>query len=198
MLSSDELIQAVVDCLPEIEMKLSSAASGLTSISVPEGIGPLRLSRREVDEILTSFSLEVSNGHGRSTVEDPWFQDGMAEMADQLFLHQFAPTASEVSAEFVKDISRVLALNPALFPQLSPLVTRLKAKTVTNSQHFRKFDDIADIADDLVTALEDKVPYYVLRILDEIADFSGCVIAPMEVKRVGMGTPANDNVLSVQ
>ena len=189
----EDFMENFVERFKAVEEALEAAREELNSVGLPQGIGPLRLSRHEIGNIV----LSVAGLPGRETPGDPRDEqlvaEGLDELAEQLYLHQFADTLREVCASFHRDMVSVLRHNPLMMGSLSPIVSQLKTETSSALQRSRKFETLRQMADECIERWSDEAPDYVLRILDELADFADAMTLPMGDDPKGAPPADNDN-----
>jgi len=184
----------------DVEQALLEARRDVNEVELPEGIGPLRLSLHEVMNILESVVefVETAPDPADSSQQVQFkkqLREGIDEIADQLYLHQFSPTLAEVREGFHKDLVKVILHNPMLMAVLSPIVRLLKGQTVTRLEVSKKFTMVSDATSAVLETLDEaNTPDYVFRVLDEIVDFSECMILARPSSETQRPTADNDNV----
>ena len=193
----EEFMENFVTQFKDVETALDEAREEINGIELPEGVGPLRLSLAEIANIVVNAGGFAPRDESALTEAERLDQllvmEGLDELGEQLYLHQFATTLAEVLASFHSDIVTLIRLNPELMKPLSPIVRHLKVETVTRLSHSRKFEVLLRMTEDVLEAIPDDLPDYVFRILGEMADFSECMSLTIETADRVRPEAANDN-----
>ena len=167
-------------------------------MELPQGVGPLRLSIFEIESIVLNAGGFTSRPEAEKSQTDKenelLIMEGLDELSEQLYLAQYPDTLSEVLGDFHRDLVTLIRLNPVLMQPLSPIVRQFKVETTSRLSTSKKFEVLLAMTDQCIETLPDDFPFYVLRILDEIADFSKCMTIVTDNVDREIPTAANDNV----
>jgi hypothetical protein len=194
----EEFMENFVDRFEAVEAGLDEARNELNEADLPNGIGPLRLSKLEVANIVLhagGFTIDDTADKSAEEKQNEFLiMEGLDELSEQLYLHQYPETVAEVMDDFHRDMVSLIRLNPSLMRPLSPVVRQFKVETSSRLSTSRKFETLLSMIDDILDDLPDDTPNYALRILDEVADFSECMTIVTENTEREDPVPANDNV----
>ncbi|MCV9963953.1 hypothetical protein OIU34_18915 [Pararhizobium sp. BT-229] len=194
----EEFMNNFVTQFHAVEEALVEARAELNEAELPEGVGPLRLSKVEIANIvLHAGGFTIDEREDKTADEkqnERLIMEGLDELSEQLYLHQYPETVSEVMADFHRDMVTLIRLTPSLMKPLSPIVRQFKVETDSRLSTSRKFEVLLAMVEDVLESLPDDTPNYALRILDEVADFSECMTIVTENVEREAPTAANDNV----
>ncbi len=194
----EEFMQNFVTQFHAIEEALDEARKELNDVELPQGVGPLRLSIFEIENIVLNAGGFTSRPEAEKSPTDKendrLIMEGLDELAEQLYLSQYPDTLSEVLSDFHRDLVTLIRLNPVLMQPLSPIIRQFKVEASSRLSTSKKFEELLAMTDSCIEALPSDVPNYALRILDEIADFSECMTIVTDNVDREPPTAANDNV----
>lgn len=194
----EEFMNNFVTQFHAVEEALVEARDDLNEAELPDGVGPLRLSKVEIANIvLHAGGFTLDEREDKTTDEklnERLIMEGLDELSEQLYLHQYPETVSEVMADFHRDMVTLIRLTPSLMKSLSPIVRQFKVETDSRLSTSRKFEVLLTMVEDVLESLPDDTPNYALRILDEVADFSECMTIVTENTEREAPVAANDNV----
>ncbi|MCS4090036.1 hypothetical protein [Rhizobium sp. BK176] len=194
----EEFMENFVDQFAAVEEALDEARKELNDADLPDGIGPLRLSKVEIANIVVhAGGFTIDDRADKTAAEkqnESLIMEGLDELSEQLYLHQYPDTVSEVMDDFHRDMVSLIRLIPSLMRPLSPVIRQFKVETTSRLSTSRKFETLLSLVEDLLDDLPDETPNYALRVLDEVADFSECMTIVTEKTEREDPVPANDNV----
>jgi hypothetical protein len=197
---ADEFMEGLLDMIADrfdtVIDGFEEAKADISSVQLPEGVRPMRLSLHEVSNILRAHvqsegmfdgTLEIEGGLG--IVEN--VEAGFARFSEQIYLNQFPEKIADVTSCFRADLVQICRHNPHLIPAVSPLIGAFKKSESNQLAINAKYVRVRDLALGLFPALEDEEDY-AYRLVLEMHDFASLVVGPgMEVP-----VPANDNALT--
>ncbi|MBY3150825.1 hypothetical protein HFO56_00080 [Rhizobium laguerreae] len=194
----EEFMQNFATQFEAVEEALVEARSELNDADLPDGIGPLRLSKIEIANIVVHASgYTVDQRDDKTAAEtqnDFLIMEGLDELSEQLYLHQYPYTVAEVMDGFHRDMVALIRLTPSLMRPLAPVVRQFKVETSSRLSTSRKFETLLSMIEGILDHLPADTPNYALRILDEVADFSECMTIVTEKVEREDPVAANDNV----
>jgi hypothetical protein len=193
----EEFMNNFVTQFHAIEEALDEARKELNDVNLPQGVRPLRLSIFEIENIVlnaggfSSRSDDVKSPIDREN--EALIREGLDELSEQLYLAQYPDTLPEVLGDFHRDLVALIRLNPVLMQPLSVIIRHFKVEASSRLSTSKKFEELLAKTDLCIEGLPDDIPDYVLRILDEVADFSECMTIVTENIEREIPTAANDN-----
>lgn len=194
----EEFMENFVTQFEAVEAALVEARNELNEAELPAGIGPLRLSKVEIANIVVhagGFTIDDSADKTADEKQNELLiMEGLDELSEQLYLHQYPETVAEVMGDFHRDMVSLIRLTPSLMRPLSPVIRQFKVETSSRLSASRKFETLLSMIEAILDDLPEDTPNYALRILDEVADFSECMTIVTEKTEREDPVPANDNV----
>jgi hypothetical protein len=196
----EEFMENFVTQFEAVEAALVEARNELNDVDLPAGIGLLRLSKVEIANIVVHAGGFTIDDRADKTADEKQneflIMEGLDELSEQLYLHQYPDTLAEVMDDFHRDMVSLIRLTPSLMRPLSPVVRQFKVETSSRLSTSRKFETLLSMIEDILDDLPEDTPNYALRMLDEVADFSECMTIVTEKTEREDPVPANDNVAS--
>jgi hypothetical protein len=197
----EEFMNNFVAQFQSVEEALLEASEDLNQAKLPDGVGPLRLSKVEISNIVLHAGGFTIDERDDKTIDEKLnerlIMEGLDELSEQFYLRQYPETVAEVMTAFHRDMVTLIRLSPSLMAPLSPIIRQFKVEAGSRLSASNKFGRLLAMVEQVLESLPDETPNYILRILDEVADFSECMTIVTENVKREAPAPANDNLANV-
>lgn len=193
----EEMMAEFVESYEKIEAALDEARAEVNEVPLPPGLSQLRLSFAEISNLVESAVGMSPGNEGCAEHDADIIREGLEELSEQLFLHQFPQTMREAMASFKEDIVVLVREDNRLLGAASGILRQLAVRTSTRLSTSKKFERLTTTIDELLAGLPEDAPNHLLRKLDEIADFAQSMIVPVEKRSEPLPLAVNDNVPSL-